>query len=114
MKRFVITTLAALALVIAAAAPSQAANNKDLTNAMAKGAGISKTQATKALNSLIKTITAYLKKGDKVAIKGFGTFSVSQRAARTGRNPQTGATIQISAKKIAKFKAGKDLDSALK
>ncbi|HEV3411219.1 MAG TPA: HU family DNA-binding protein, partial [Puia sp.] len=73
--------------------------------------GINKKQATAALDSFTDTIAKTLKKGDKVTLVGFGTFSVSKRAARTGRNPQTGAAIKIKAKKVAKFKAGAILSS---
>jgi len=67
----------------------------------------------RALESLTSNVTSALKKGDKVALIGFGTFSISARAARTGRNPQTGATIQIKAKKVAKFKAGSALSDSV-
>jgi DNA-binding protein HU-beta len=113
MKQFVITTLAIFFLVFGVVAPSQAANDQDLINAISKDADISKAQAKKALDSLTKKITAYLKKGDKITLKSFGVFSVSKRAARTGRNPQTGATIKISAKSVVKFKAAKNLSKAI-
>ena len=80
---------------------------------MASDANLSKADAKRALESLTSNVTSALKKGDKVALIGFGTFSISARAARTGRNPQTGATIQIKAKKVAKFKAGAALSSAV-
>jgi DNA-binding protein HU-beta len=83
-------------------------NKSDLIDAMAADAGISKVAAKSALESFIR-----LKKGDKVALVGFGTFSVSNRAARSGRNPQTGKTIQIAAKNVAKFKAGAGLSEAV-
>ena len=105
-------SLALFALTLVAM-PVQAANKNDLVKAMASGANISKSQAEKALNALTKAITTALKKGDKVSIIKFGTFSVSARAARTGRNPQTGATIKIAAKKVTKFKAGKGLSDAV-
>jgi DNA-binding protein HU-beta len=66
-----------------------------------------------ALDAFIEAVTKALKKGDKVTLVGFGTFSVSKRAARMGRNPQTGAAIKIKAKKVAKFKAGKELSGKL-
>jgi DNA-binding protein HU-beta len=84
-------------------------NKGDLIDQMAADAGISKVQATEALNSALTSIRKALKKGDKVTLVGFGTFSITKRAARTGRNPQTGETIKIKAKKIVKFKAGKEL-----
>ncbi|MEY3508181.1 MAG: hypothetical protein RIR44_1413, partial [Bacteroidota bacterium] len=77
----------------------------------AEDAGITKVQANAALDSFVDTVTKTLKKGDKVTLVGFGTFSVSKRAARTGRNPQTGEAIKIKAKKVARFKAGKELSS---
>jgi DNA-binding protein HU-beta len=86
----------------------------DLVDKMAKDADISKTAAGKALDSLIDTVTRTLKKGDKLALVGFGTFSVGKRKARTGRNPQTGATIKIPARKVPKFSAGKSLKDAIK
>jgi DNA-binding protein HU-beta len=84
-------------------------NKGDLIEQMAADSGISKAQATEALNSVINSIRKTLKKGDKVTLVGFGTFSITKRAARTGRNPQTGEAIKIKAKKIVKFKAGKEL-----
>ena len=88
-------------------------NKSELIAQIAEDAGVSKTQANAALDSFVATVTKTLKKGDKVTLVGFGTFSVSKRAARTGRNPQTGATIKIKAKKVAKFKAGKELSGKL-
>ncbi len=88
-------------------------NKADLVTKLADDAGISKTQANAALDSFIDAVTKTLKKDGKVTLVGFGTFSVSKRAARTGRNPQTGATIKIKAKKVAKFKAGKELAAKL-
>ncbi len=88
-------------------------NKGDLIDAIAKDANISKAQAGDALESFISNVTGALKGDKKVAIVGFGTFSASKRAARTGRNPQTGESIQISAKTVAKFKAGKGLSDAL-
>jgi DNA-binding protein HU-beta len=88
-------------------------NKAELIAQIAEDAGVSKTQANAALDSFVATVTKTLKKGDKVTLVGFGTFSVSKRAARTGRNPQTGATIKIKAKKVAKFKAGKELSGKL-
>ena len=84
-------------------------NKGELIDAMASKAGLSKADAKKALDALIDTTSVALKKGDKLALIGFGTFSVSERAARTGRNPQTGKEIKIAAKKVVKFKAGSEL-----
>ncbi|HDO26995.1 MAG TPA: HU family DNA-binding protein [Bacteroidetes bacterium] len=86
-------------------------NKAELIDAMSAGAGISKVEAKKALDSFIGATTDALKKGDRVAMVGFGSFSVSERAARKGRNPQTGQEINIAAKKVVKFKAGADLSS---
>ncbi|MFY7878497.1 MAG: HU family DNA-binding protein [Lacibacter sp.] len=88
-------------------------NKAELVAKIAEDAGISKTQANAALDSFTTAVTKTLKSGDKVTLVGFGTFSVTKRSARTGRNPQTGATIKIKAKKVAKFKAGKELASKL-
>ena len=86
-------------------------NKSDLIDAMAADAGISKAAAKAALDSLTNNVTGSLKKGNKVALVGWGTWSVSKRAARTGRNPQTGAAIQIAAKNVVKFKAGAGLSN---
>ena len=85
-------------------------NKTELIDAVAAKAGLSKVDAKKALDAVLNSITEAVKGGDKVALVGFGTFSVSERAARTGRNPQTGATIEIAAKKSVKFKAGAGLE----
>ncbi|MBN1141830.1 MAG: HU family DNA-binding protein [Deltaproteobacteria bacterium] len=85
----------------------------ELVNAIAEKAGLTKTEAEKALKAVIESITAAMKKGDKVALVGFGTFAVGERAARTGKNPQTGAKIQIKASRVPKFKAGKMLKDAV-
>jgi len=82
-------------------------NKAELIAKVAEDAGITKTQANDALDSVVEAVTKTLKGGGKVTLVGFGTFSVSKRAARNGRNPQTGAVIKIKAKKVAKFKAGK-------
>jgi len=84
-------------------------NKAELIDAMAAGAGVSKADAKKSLDAFIGATTNALKKGDRVALVGFGSFSVSTRAARKGRNPQTGKEINIAAKKVVKFKAGADL-----
>jgi DNA-binding protein HU-beta len=86
-----------------------AMNKAELIDAIASSAKITKSDAQRALDATIENVTKALKKGDKVSLVGFGTFSVAKRAARTGRNPQTGKAIKIAAKKVAKFKAGIDL-----
>ncbi|HMR84518.1 MAG TPA: HU family DNA-binding protein [Niabella sp.] len=88
-------------------------NKAELIEKLAKDAAITKTQANAALDSFVEAVTKTLKKGDKVTLVGFGTFSVTKRAARNGRNPQTGAVIKIKAKKVARFKAGKELSSKI-
>lgn len=88
-------------------------NKGDLVTKIAEDAGLSKAQAGDALNSVLDSVVGTLKKGDKVTLVGFGTFSVSKRSARTGRNPQTGAEIKIPAKNVVKFKAGKEFASAV-
>ncbi|WP_114789739.1 HU family DNA-binding protein [Niabella yanshanensis] len=88
-------------------------NKAELIEKLAKDAGLTKTQANAALDSFTEAVTKTLKKGDKVTLVGFGTFSVTKRAARNGRNPQTGAVIKIKAKKVARFKAGKELSSKI-
>lgn len=88
-------------------------NKAELIDQIAAAADLSKSSAAEALDAAIAGITNALKKGDTVTLVGFGTFSVSARGARTGRNPQTGATIQIKASKSPKFKAGKALKDAV-
>ncbi|MCB0639443.1 MAG: HU family DNA-binding protein [Lewinella sp.] len=88
-------------------------NKGDLINKIADSADVSKAQAEAALNAVIDGITDALKSSDSVTLVGFGTFSVSHRPARQGRNPQTGATINIDAKNVAKFKPGKKLNDAI-
>jgi DNA-binding protein HU-beta len=88
-------------------------NKSELIEAMAAAAGISKADAKKALEGFVAATTKSLKKGGRVSLVGFGSFSVSKRAARTGRNPQTGKEIKIAAKKVIKFKAGSELSSAV-
>jgi len=85
----------------------------DLVNAIAEKAGLSKADAEKALKAFTDAVGEALKAGEKVALVGFGTFSVGERAARTGQNPQTGAKIEIPAAKTPKFKAGKALKDAV-
>ncbi len=88
-------------------------NKGDLINKIAEDAGITKGQAEDALGAVLDGITGALKADDSVTLVGFGTFSVSKREARQGRNPQTGETIQIAAKNVAKFKPGKKLSDAI-
>ena len=88
-------------------------NKAELIAKMADDAGVTKTQANASLDSFVEAVTKTLKGGGKVTLVGFGTFSVSKRAARNGRNPQTGAVIKIKAKRVAKFKAGKELSAKI-
>lgn len=88
-------------------------NKADLIDKIAKDAGLTKVQANAAIDSFTDTVIGSLKKGDRVTLVGFGTFSVTERAARNGRNPQTGATIKIKARKVPKFKAGKDFSTRI-
>ena len=88
-------------------------NKSDLVDAIAAGADISKASASRALDSALEAVTGTLKDGDQVSLVGFGTFSVKHRAARTGRNPQTGKEIQIAAANVPSFKAGKALKDAV-
>lgn len=88
-------------------------NKAELVSKIAQEAGLTKVQATAALDSFMDGVTKTLKSGKRVTLVGFGTFSVTKRAARKGRNPATGATIRIKAKKVAKFKAGKELAARL-
>ncbi len=84
-------------------------NKAELIEAIASKADLTKADAKKALDAFIDTTSGSLKKGDRVALVGFGSFSVAKRAARTGRNPKTGQEMQIPAKKVVKFKPGADL-----
>ncbi|RMH47384.1 MAG: HU family DNA-binding protein [Gammaproteobacteria bacterium] len=88
-------------------------NKSELINAIAQNADLSKAAAGRALDAFIDAVTEALRKGEQVSLVGFGTFSVKERAARTGRNPQTGETIQIAAAKVPGFKAGKALKDAV-
>jgi DNA-binding protein HU-beta len=88
-------------------------NKSEFIDAIAAESGFTKADSGKALDAFTKVATKTLKKGDKITLVGFGTFSISKRAARKGRNPQTGKAIQIKAKKVAKFKAGADLATAV-
>ena len=89
-------------------------NKAQLIDAMASQADLSKADAKKALDAFITSTGAALKEGDRVALVGFGSFSVAERKARTGRNPKTGAEMQIPAKKVVKFKAGSELADNVK
>jgi len=86
-------------------------NKAELVDAMAEGAGISKADAKRALDAFVDATAGALKQGDRVSLLGFGSFSVTERGARTGRNPQTGKEIKIAAKKVVKFKAGAELSA---
>ena len=88
-------------------------NKSELVNAVAEGAGLSKSEASKAVEATVESITDALRKGDSVSLVGFGTFSVKRRDARTGRNPRTGKEIQIAASNVPSFKAGKALKDAV-
>ena len=89
-------------------------NKGDLINQVAKDTKITKVQATKAIDSIVYHVTRALKKGDRATLVGFGTFTLSRRKARTGRNPQTGEPIRIPAKKVVKFTTGKGLKKIIK
>lgn len=89
-------------------------NKSELASAVAKATKLSKAKAWEAINVTFESIKGSLKKGQKVSLIGFGSFLVRQRKARTGRNPQTGATIQIKARKVPAFSAGSELKNALK
>ena len=88
-------------------------NKSELIDAIAASADIPKAAASRALDAMVESVTESLKQGDSVSLVGFGTFSVKERAARTGRNPQTGQPIEISAAKVPSFKAGKALKDSL-
>lgn len=88
-------------------------NKTELIEAVAESAGLTKSDSEKAVNSLLETVTNAVRGGDKVTIPGFGSFSVTERKARTGRNPQTGATIKIAASKAPKFTAGSGFKAAV-
>lgn len=88
-------------------------NKSEFIDALADAAGVTKVDAGNALEAFIKVVKKALKAGDSISLVGFGTFAVRKRAARTGRNPRTGATIKIKASKVPGFKAGKALKDAL-
>ncbi|MCB2220246.1 MAG: HU family DNA-binding protein [Bacteroidetes bacterium] len=89
-------------------------NKAELIDAIAADANLTKADAKRALDAFISSTSKALKKGDRVALVGFGSFSVAKRAARTGRNPQTGKEIKIASKKVVKFKAGSELSGSVK
>ena len=89
-------------------------NKAELIDAIASGAGLTKADAKKALDAFIDATSKTLKKGGRVALVGFGSFSVAKRNARTGRNPQTGKEIKIAAKNVVKFKAGSERSGTVK
>ena len=88
-------------------------NREELISQMAKDAKTTKVTARVALDSFLTSVAKTLKKGGRISLIGFGTFSTSKRSARTGRNPQTGATLQIKAKRVARFKPGKELSTTV-
>lgn len=88
-------------------------NKNELISSIASATGLTKTDSAKALDAFITSVTKSLKAGKEVRLVGFGTFSVSKRAATTGRNPRTGAAIKIPARKVAKFKPGKALQETV-
>ncbi len=88
-------------------------NKSELIEAVASAADLSKADAGRAIDAVVATVTDTLSKGDSLSLIGFGTFSISERAARTGRNPRTGEAIEIKAAKLPKFKAGKALKDAV-
>ena len=88
-------------------------NKAELIEKIATDANMTKVQANEAIDSFTSTVVKTLKKGDKVSLIGFGTFSVTVRAARNGRNPQTGTTIKIKAREVPKFKAGKNFSDSI-
>jgi DNA-binding protein HU-beta len=89
-------------------------NKAQLIDAIAAKAKLTKVDAKKALDAFIGVTAASLKKGDRLALIGFGSFSVAKRSARTGRNPRTGATLKIPAKKVVRFKPGAELNAMVK
>jgi DNA-binding protein HU-beta len=89
-------------------------SKQDLVEVLAKKTGLSKNAAAEALNAVLEAISSSLKKGQDVVLTGFGTFKVASRKARTGRNPKTGETIKIPARKVVRFKVGAELRKAVK
>jgi DNA-binding protein HU-beta len=89
-------------------------NKAELIGAIASNANLTKVDSKKALDAFVKAVVTALNKGEKVSLVGFGSFTVSKRSARPGRNPRTGAAIKIAARKVVKFKAGSELISKVK
>jgi DNA-binding protein HU-beta len=89
-------------------------NKSDLIDSIAEGAGLTKVQAAKAINTYHETVIKAMKKGDSVSLVGFGTYTTAQRKARTGRNPKTGAALKIKAARVPKFRPGKGLKDSVK
>jgi DNA-binding protein HU-beta len=89
-------------------------NKAELIDRIANDTNVSKVVTTKMIDSLLDNVTKALRKGERVTFVGFGTFAISKRKARTGRNPQTGAPIKIPARKVVRFKAGKELEQKVK
>lgn len=89
-------------------------NKTQLIDAVAKEAGITKAESKKAVDAFVNVVSSALQSGDRIALVGFGSFSVAEKPARTGRNPRTGEATEISAKKTVRFKAGADLNANLK
>ncbi len=88
-------------------------NKQELVDAIAAESGLTKKDSKEALDAMVKAVEGAMKKGETVTLVGFGTFSVAKREAREGRNPQTGKALKIAAKKVVKFKAGKDLSESV-
>jgi len=88
-------------------------NKADLVNSIAKQTGLSKSKSSEVIDTFVSVVSESLSKGEKVTLVGFGTFTTSQRDARKGRNPKTGEVINISAKTVARFKAGSDLNKSV-
>ena len=88
-------------------------NKADLVNEIAKETGLTKTKSSEVVDTIVNAISSSLKKGEKVTLVGFGTFSTSKRSARKGRNPKTGAVINIPGKTVARFKAGSELTKSV-
>jgi DNA-binding protein HU-beta len=88
-------------------------NKADLVNSLSEKTGLTKTKSNQAIDALVETISEALKSGDKVTLVGFGTFTTSQKEARMGRNPKTGESLEIPAKRVAKFKPGTELSKSV-
>jgi DNA-binding protein HU-beta len=88
-------------------------NKADLVNALSQSTGLTKTKSNEVVDAIVSTISESLRKGEKVTLVGFGTFTTSKKEARKGRNPKTGETLEIPAKTVAKFKAGSELTKSV-